>query len=489
MTDYSRSNGVLSPSFEEADLFLEALAGKYTRYTFQTFDDVEVWDEAKQKAVKRMDKSLVRVYHGTFDQHKKALAALNAKGAGVFVTVNETDLKGRKKENIVKIRAVWIDLDGAPLQPILDLPEDLQPHIIIESSPNKWHCYWLVDNCSLELFPHVQRALAIKFNGDISVNNIDRVMRLAGFSHNKGESFITRIHTMQDNFYPYSVNKLIVGLCLELEQPKNKKQTFADANSGAFDSFSNSTHSGDFETIKRAAQGRWDAIFNRFDITLPPHNQHAPCPACGGTDRFRYDDIDGHGTFICGQGGNGILSGDGFALIQHKTGATSSEVLNMVRGIVLPNYQKSEKYQSANAGNDKEQDIELPDPIPLRKTLSDVMPFTEDLLPPTLSRFVFDEADRMPAAPSFVGTSLVTALGSVIGASCGINHMYRQANATVLTKLRFNLSKRVATARKCLSLANIFSTKCLNLYKYTSSAAFPMVEFFFLGITTLEPFD
>jgi putative DNA primase/helicase len=67
-----------------------------------------------------------------------------------------------------------------------------------------------------------------------------------------------------------------------------------------------------------------------------------------------------------------------------------------------------------------DDDLHGGDPIPLRKTLSDVMPFTEDLLPPTLSLFVFDEADRMPAAPSFVGTSLITALGSVIGASCGI---------------------------------------------------------------------
>ncbi|HNH45037.1 MAG TPA: YfjI family protein, partial [Agitococcus sp.] len=100
--------------------------------------------------------------------------------------------------------------------------------------------------------------------------------------------------------------------------------------------------------------------------------------------------------------------------------ATSSEALNMVRGIVLPDYQKSEKYHSAHGSDDKEQDKELPDPIPLRKTLSDVMPFTEDLLPPALSHFVFDEADRMPASPSFVGVSLLTALGSIIGASCGI---------------------------------------------------------------------
>jgi hypothetical protein len=41
MTDYSRSNIVLSPIFEEAEVFLEALAGKDAQFTFQTFDDVE----------------------------------------------------------------------------------------------------------------------------------------------------------------------------------------------------------------------------------------------------------------------------------------------------------------------------------------------------------------------------------------------------------------------------------------------------------------
>ena len=95
-----------------------------------------------------------------------------------------------------------------------------------------------------------------------------------------------------------------------------------------------------FATVKRAAQGRWPAI---LAVLVSPYHPtiHAPCPACGGTDRFRYDDIDGHGTFICNRGGNGILSGDGFVLIQHKTGATSSEALNMVRSIVLPDYQKA----------------------------------------------------------------------------------------------------------------------------------------------------
>ena len=42
MTDYIRSN-ILLPHFEVAEAFLTALAGQDAQFTFQTFDDVEVW--------------------------------------------------------------------------------------------------------------------------------------------------------------------------------------------------------------------------------------------------------------------------------------------------------------------------------------------------------------------------------------------------------------------------------------------------------------
>jgi hypothetical protein len=39
------------------------------------------------------------------------LSHLNEQGAGIFVTVNETDGKGRKRENITRVRAVWQEDD------------------------------------------------------------------------------------------------------------------------------------------------------------------------------------------------------------------------------------------------------------------------------------------------------------------------------------------------------------------------------------------
>ncbi len=45
--------------------------------------------------------------------------------------------------------------------------------------------------------------------------------------------------------------------------------------------------------------------------------KHHACPGCGGTDRFRFDDKDGRGTWICSQGGGGIAYGDGWDLLKH----------------------------------------------------------------------------------------------------------------------------------------------------------------------------
>jgi putative DNA primase/helicase len=47
-------------------------------------------------------------------------------------------------------------------------------------------------------------------------------------------------------------------------------------------------------------------------------NKHGPCPACGGKDRFRFDNKRGRGDFICNQCG----AGDGFKLLERVYGWT-----------------------------------------------------------------------------------------------------------------------------------------------------------------------
>ena len=93
-----------------AQRFLDCLAPDAT-FTFQTFDD--------RKPVRP---NLAHKRHGSFEQHADELTALNQDGAGVFVTVNESDGKGRATTNIVRVRATFVDLDGAPLEPVMAHP-------------------------------------------------------------------------------------------------------------------------------------------------------------------------------------------------------------------------------------------------------------------------------------------------------------------------------------------------------------------------------
>ncbi len=156
-------------------------------FTFQTFDDNKV----------RKNMSLARVFHGSLDEHVDALTRMQQQGAGAFVMVNKGDgvihpgnQTCRTTSNVIAVRALFADLDGSPLEPLLKC---CKPDIIIESSPGKWHCYYFTNDCQLSEFTTRQKQIALKFNSDPSVNDLPRVMRLPGFWHKKDTPFMTRI--------------------------------------------------------------------------------------------------------------------------------------------------------------------------------------------------------------------------------------------------------------------------------------------------------
>ena len=75
------------------------------------------------------------------------------------------------------------------------------PHIVVESSPGKFHVYWRSDkSVRLEDFATLQRQLARVFDSDPSVCDLPRILRLPGAWHQKvrrdgqrSEPFQTRI--------------------------------------------------------------------------------------------------------------------------------------------------------------------------------------------------------------------------------------------------------------------------------------------------------
>jgi putative DNA primase/helicase len=190
----------------DAEAFLSALDPDATSHTFLTFDDNK----------KREDKNLTRVLPGTLGSRWDRLADLNWRGAGIFVVVNETDGEGIEAANVKRIRALFVDLDGAPL-PAADAFH-VKPHIVNESSPGKWHCYWLSTNCTREQFKALQKRLIRHYGGDPKITNTNRVMRLPGFVHQKVdkhgnacEPSVTRVAEAHDHA-AYTVEAFVEGL-------------------------------------------------------------------------------------------------------------------------------------------------------------------------------------------------------------------------------------------------------------------------------------
>ncbi|MFM5096154.1 primase-helicase zinc-binding domain-containing protein [Aeromonas rivipollensis] len=82
-------------------------------------------------------------------------------------------------------------------------------------------------------------------------------------------------------------------------------------------------HNINAAAVTAAAQGQWREILTANGIKLPEPKRRSGCPVCGGKDRFRFDDQEGRGTFICNQCG----AGDGLSLYQKATGQTMSEAI------------------------------------------------------------------------------------------------------------------------------------------------------------------
>ena len=80
----------------------------------------------------------------------------------------------------------------------------------------------------------------------------------------------------------------------------------------------------DFAEVREAMRGQWQDYHASIGIDAAHlTRRHGSCPACGGKDRFRCDNIDGRGTWICNQCG----AGDGFDLAALITGQSKAEVL------------------------------------------------------------------------------------------------------------------------------------------------------------------
>jgi hypothetical protein len=216
------SASAIQPDLNEAARFLDVLGLGASGVTFQEYDD---WKLGR----------LWKPVHGTLDALAAELLARNVQGAAIALCINETDGTGRKTENIVRVRAVWIDGDGLPIDALKHCP--LPPHVVVGSSPGNHHAYWRVSDCPLEMFSQVQDALADHFGVASSVNDLTHPMRMPGFLHQKDPArpFISSIvdGVGTPDRPPYALEEIIDGLKLASRPAKQLSQGFDDSDSAA----------------------------------------------------------------------------------------------------------------------------------------------------------------------------------------------------------------------------------------------------------------
>lgn len=186
-------------NFEEAQRFLTLLDESVSFHTFQTFDDNR----------DRKNPAYVKLEHGDLESKLPMLEELNGKGAGVYISVQEMDGTGRKISCVKSIRAVFQEDDGDGK----DLP--LEPHIVVNTSPGKYHRYLLVEGLSTDDFNAVMETLVVSYGSDRNAMDLARVLRLPGFNNHKyGDPYpVSIIH--ESGKQPYSRDEILAAFKIE----------------------------------------------------------------------------------------------------------------------------------------------------------------------------------------------------------------------------------------------------------------------------------
>jgi putative DNA primase/helicase len=101
------------------------------------------------------------------------------------------------------------------------------------------------------------------------------------------------------------------------------------------------------------AEGQWPRLLGELAGLAPEQlqNRHQPCPACGGTDRYRWDRDDGPGGWFCNQFGGKERTGgggDGMDLLLRLTGWEFADAARRIEAhLALPGTQNGSRRHSA----------------------------------------------------------------------------------------------------------------------------------------------
>ena len=90
---------------------------------------------------------------------------------------------------------------------------------------------------------------------------------------------------------------------------------------------------------KDRAKWKWKSILSNFIDSKLLDGKHRPCPICGGKNRFRFDDTEGVGNYICSHCG----AGTGIHLLAQSQSISHSEAWKLVETVIVESVEEKPK--------------------------------------------------------------------------------------------------------------------------------------------------
>ena len=145
-----------------------------------------------------------KTLYGELDELRPRLEAYNQLGYNIFFTVNRTDGRGRRAENITEARFCFSDLDNG-------LPDrwPLTPTLVVESSPNRYQAYYALESGCIDFrkWERVQRAVVKGTGGDSNAQDLARILRVPGFMNCK-RATAHKVHISTNTGITYKLDRL-----------------------------------------------------------------------------------------------------------------------------------------------------------------------------------------------------------------------------------------------------------------------------------------
>ena len=151
----------------EAARFLALLDPDGDKFLFSSFDDDKERDRRRRAKVEEGVKPATK--RGEIDRLKFWMEERQALGASICTTVQAFRGTSRKSQDIQGLRAIFGEFDTEPRKTF-----PIQPSITIETSPGKFHAYWLIDAenpIEIEDFDGIKRRIVTDYGADANARD------------------------------------------------------------------------------------------------------------------------------------------------------------------------------------------------------------------------------------------------------------------------------------------------------------------------------